>query len=263
MNELIDKILIFNSNIGNFKKFKYIFEKRKLLTKYYKLIYNNDKYYYEIIETYNYEYSKDIINIFQFIFKNKICLNFDKEIKEYIEIIKDNIFLINDNNIKLDINGYIDIIKFLIDNGANININDNELFFSSIQKGYIEIIAFIIDIGKIDIKYYNDKIINKCIEYNNSNLLKYFINKNIEININKDYIFNIYSNEILKILIENNNIEVKLKTIKKLFLYYDSNKNIINYLKSYFYHKLNLEKIIFKDELLKKSKLIFYKSYEF
>eukprot|EP01103_Thecamoeba_quadrilineata_P017212 TRINITY_DN6007_c0_g1_i1.p1 TRINITY_DN6007_c0_g1~~TRINITY_DN6007_c0_g1_i1.p1 ORF type:complete len:367 (-),score=82.63 TRINITY_DN6007_c0_g1_i1:213-1289(-) len=84
-------------------------------------------------------------------------------------------------------NGQLSAAQFLVEKGANVNVTNNDdrpLLFEAIAEGKKEVIHFLFEKGadyKINLK--SGGVLHECIEWDNVELLKYFLEKNVDINV--------------------------------------------------------------------------------
>lgn len=71
-------------------------------------------------------------------------------------------------------NGYIELVKLLIENGADVKYNDYYAFRLSVAYKHLELTKFLLEIGA-DVNTHNDYSIKVVIDYNNFDMFKLLI----------------------------------------------------------------------------------------
>ena len=76
-------------------------------------------------------------------------------------------------------NNSLEMIKLLINHGADVKMRNNLILFKACEYDNLEIANFIIEHTDIDIKKYTNKIINMCCDKSSLKLLEFFISKKL------------------------------------------------------------------------------------
>jgi ankyrin repeat protein len=153
--------------------------------------------------------------------------------------------------------GKIEVVKFLVENGADIHVLDDYALRMSSQNGFIEIVKFLINIGA-NIHAMNDYALRYSDCYEHNDVVKYLIENGANIHADNDYAFRIsvqHGNfELAKLLVEKGaniyaNIDVVLKNTSILYKH-DSLRFLIQLDIKFFKNNKTAIKIIKKHKLV-------------
>lgn len=96
------------------------------------------------------------------------------------------------------INGHYHVAKYLLENGANPNYNDNMVTVAAIY-GHIEVVTLLMDYGH-DIHRDNDCIFRECCIYDQYNMIKFLLENGVNPDNYNQALLNATSNGRLKIV---------------------------------------------------------------
>ncbi len=85
--------------------------------------------------------------------------------------------------------GHLDMIKYLVENGANIKVQNNIVLNEAVRKGRLDIIKYLMEQG-IDITVDDNKALYWAASYNHAEIVKYLL-ENSATTTNEDIILRI------------------------------------------------------------------------
>lgn len=127
--------------------------------------------------------------------------------------------------------GDIDIIKFLLDQGADINLEEGYPLYSAVIEKKLDVVKYLLDEGA------NPKLLNssrsfyRAVVNNDIDMVKFLGERKLyPKGINMNDVVYIGNLDVLKYLLET----LKIAPIESNLLDYSKDRNIINYLKNYY-----------------------------
>jgi ankyrin repeat protein len=101
--------------------------------------------------------------------------------------------------------GNLDLVKQLIDQGADVHVYNNSALAFSVRSGHLEVVKYLIDKGA-DIHDYNDQAFLVASSYGHLEIVKYLISKGADIHARNDEALTLAyddrHNDIVKFLIQ-------------------------------------------------------------
>ena len=103
--------------------------------------------------------------------------------------------------------GYLVVVKYLAENGTDINANNDYAFRQSARYGHLEVVKYLVEHGRADIHANNDYALGLSAENGHLNVEKYLIKLGANINANNNYALHSSAKnghlDIVKFLVEN------------------------------------------------------------
>jgi hypothetical protein len=101
--------------------------------------------------------------------------------------------------------GYLEVVKYLVENGADIHANNGYALKYASQHGYLEVVKFLVENGA-DIHVGNDCAL-RCASFGRLDIVKYLVEHGADIHADNDYALKYASQhgylEVVKFLVEN------------------------------------------------------------
>ena len=120
--------------------------------------------------------------------------------------------------------GYLEIVKYLVENGANIHADNDRAFLSAIQHGHFEVVKYLVEKGA-NIHANNDDAVRLAIQYKNFEIVKYLVENGIDIHALEDLSF--------KLSIIYGHIDITKFLISTDLEYFSKKENAIDIVKKY------------------------------
>lgn len=178
----IEEILKYNAQIGKIDIIKYFYDK------------GNDIHFINEIVMRTAGYSNQLKTV------KELCENYGCDIRAqndsilkfaaesgYIDLVKYSIKLGSNVNVSNDepiikscIFGHIEVVKFLVESGANYKVNSNEPFCKACANRHINVVKYLLTLD-IDINANSYELLRTSIKYKNQEIFNLLINRGADI----------------------------------------------------------------------------------
>ena len=122
----------------------------------------------------------------------------EKDIDKFSQIKKDKFLIKNSKN--------LEIVKFLIENGANVHVNNNEVLKKASENGHLEVVKFLVQNGA-DVDANNGLPLILASQNGHLEVVEYLVSKDANIHIRNDLALSWASErghlEVVKFLVKN------------------------------------------------------------
>ena len=83
--------------------------------------------------------------------------------------------------------GYLELVKYLAENGADINANNDYAFRQSARYGHLEVVKYLVEHGRADIHANNDYALGLSAKNGHLDVVKFLVENGANIHADNDY----------------------------------------------------------------------------
>ena len=132
-------------------------------------------------------------------------------------------------------NGHVEIVKYLITNGANVHANNNQALRNAALGGHLEVVKYLIEDHDANVNPEHDHVLSGAVEYGHLDVVKYLVSKGANVHARDDYALCCaveYGHlEVVKYLVEDHGANVDDDPVR--WAAYNGHVEVVKYLKTY------------------------------